>query len=93
MQSVSNGRTSSRSWNLGNQSIEPPRISCIDEPRQQETAKVSFRRLLERAATSKQADGQVIFATSEDREQLDAILQGLDCRLIPFDGPIVQRLA
>jgi hypothetical protein len=69
-----------------------PGFVVFDEPRQQETAKVSFRRLLERAATAKAADQQVIFATSEDRDQLDAFLADIDCRLIAFEGHIVRRI-
>jgi hypothetical protein len=69
-----------------------PGFVVFDEPRQQETAKVSFRRLLERAATAKAAGQQVIFATSEDREQLEAFLSGVDCRLLAFEGRIMRRL-
>ncbi len=73
-------------------STNHPGFIVFDEPRQQETAKLSFRRLLRRAATSKSAGQQVIFATSEDREQLTAFLKDVDCQLLLFDGPIVQRI-
>jgi hypothetical protein len=69
-----------------------PGFVVFDEPRQQETAKVSFKQLLERAAGAKESRQQVIFATSEDRGQLETFLSGLDCKLISFDGPIVRRL-
>ena len=65
----------------------------FDEPRQQEAAKLSFRRLLERASKAKVADQQVIFATSEDREQLTSFLAELDCKLISFDGAIIRRMS
>ena len=68
-----------------------PGFVVFDEPRQQETAKLSFRRLLERAATAKLAKQQVIFATSEDTEQLKSFLMNLDCNLLDFEGPIVRR--
>jgi hypothetical protein len=69
-----------------------PGFVIFDEPRQQETAKISFRSLLERAAGVSAAGQQVIFATSEDREQLEQFLAGVDCQLLEFDGPIVRRL-
>jgi hypothetical protein len=69
-----------------------PGFVIFDEPRQQETAKLSFRRLLERAATAKSAKQQVIFATSEDAEQLKSFLKNMDCNLLNFDGPIVRKI-
>jgi hypothetical protein len=69
-----------------------PGFVIFDEPRQQEAAKPSFERLLERAATAKAAGQQVIFATSEDREQLEVAVSRLDCNLLAFDGWIIQRL-
>ena len=70
-----------------------PGFVIFDEPRQQEAAKLSFRRLLERAATAKAAGQQVIFATSEDQEQLEEAISSLDCTLQTFDGWIVKRLS
>ncbi len=69
-----------------------PAFVVFDEPRQQETNKLSFRRLLERAATAKTAGQQVIFATSEDSEQLQTFLAGIECHLLSFEGPIVRRV-
>ena len=69
-----------------------PGFVIFDEPRQQETAKVSFAKLLERAALAKGAGQQVLFATSEDREELKRFLDDVDCQLIEFRGPIIQRL-
>lgn len=69
-----------------------PGFVVFDEPRQQETAKVSFKRLLERASTSRAAGQQVIFATSEDRDQLEVFLEGLQLHFIPFESRIVRRL-
>ena len=69
-----------------------PGFVVFDEPRQRETAKVSVQRLLKRAATAKAAGQQVIFATSEDREQLEVFLTGIDCRMLVFDDRIVRRL-
>jgi hypothetical protein len=64
----------------------------FDEPRQQATRELSFQRLLQRAATAKSSGQQVIFATSEGRERLDMFLSGVDCRLLMFEGYMLQRL-
>jgi hypothetical protein len=69
-----------------------PGLVVFDEPRQQETAKMSFRSLLVRAAATKGADQQVIFATSEDRQELNAVLSAIDCHLVAFEGHVVQRI-
>jgi hypothetical protein len=69
-----------------------PGVVVFDEPQQQKTAKISFQKLLERASGAKESGQQVIFATSEERDQLDAFLAGIDCNFLPFDGPLVRRL-
>jgi hypothetical protein len=69
-----------------------PGFVVFDEPRQQETAKLSFHHLLKRAASAKAAGQQVIFATSEDREQLERFLTDIECNLLAFEGPIVRRM-
>jgi hypothetical protein len=69
-----------------------PGFVVFDEPRQQETAKVSFKSLLERASKAKAAGQQVIFATSEDRDELERFLSTVDCQFLAFQGPIVRRL-
>lgn len=69
-----------------------PGVVIFDEPQQQKTAKISFKELLERASNAKASGQQVIFATSEDRDQLDAFLAGVDCNFLPFDGPLVRRV-
>jgi hypothetical protein len=73
-------------------STNHPGFVVFDEPRQQETAKVSFEGLLKRAAGAKAAGQQVIFATSEDREQLEALLSSVDCQLVAFQARIVRRV-
>ena len=69
-----------------------PGVVVFDEPQQQKTAKISFKKLLERASGTKASGQQVIFATSEERDQLDAFLAGIDCNFLPFDGPLVRRV-
>jgi hypothetical protein len=69
-----------------------PGFVVFDEPRQQAASKVSFQRLLERAAVSKASGQQVIFATSEDREQLEAFIGRIDCSYTAFNGHIISRV-
>jgi len=65
----------------------------FDEPKQQSAADLSFDALLKRAATSKRFGQQVICATSEKRERLDTMLEGLDCQYIKFDGKMLKPLS
>lgn len=69
-----------------------PGFVVFDEPRQQAAREISFQRLLERAASAKAAEQQVIFATSEDRGRLEGFLSRIDCTYRAFDGYIVKRL-
>lgn len=68
-------------------------LVIFDEPQQQKTAKISFRKLLERAALARTASQQVIFATSEDRSELEGFLSDIECHYIPFGTHIVKRIA
>src|SRR5262249_1858758 len=52
-----------------------PGILVFDEPRQQETQHISFKSLLQRAASAKQHNQQVIFATSDDSDELSKYLK------------------
>jgi hypothetical protein len=69
-----------------------PGLLILDEPRQQDAAEVSFRELIRRAANAESAGQQVIFATSEDVESLNRMLDGVPHRLRPFDGLVVEPL-
>ena len=64
----------------------------FDEPRQQGAEKLSFDALLHRAAETANAKQQVIFATSEDRDLLDAMLETIDCHYIRFEQKILQPM-
>lgn len=66
-------------------------LLVFDEPRQQGAEKLSFDELLHRAAQSKKAGQQVIFATSEDQETLEGIINDIDCNYRHFDGRILVR--
>ncbi|MFJ9157237.1 hypothetical protein ACIRPS_10610 [Streptomyces griseoviridis] len=58
-----------------------PQVLIFDEPRQQEAARPSFQQLLSRAAINGAAGSQIIFATSEEEEDLASMLAGLPHRI------------
>ncbi|AQU66303.1 hypothetical protein BBN63_08615 [Streptomyces niveus] len=62
------------------------RLLMLDEPRQQETDRRSlaaFVKRLERAAGS---GCQVIYATSEDRRDLEEVLYNVEVAMLPANG-------
>ncbi len=63
-----------------------PALLVFDEPRQQETAQISFERLLARSAwmTTGSAPVQIIFATSESEDSISEMLNGLPHKMINF---------
>lgn len=66
-----------------------PGMLLLDEPRQQSSSKVSFGRLLERAAALQRSDQQVIVSTSEDLETLREILARIKCNETIFPGYVI----
>ncbi|MFG2684518.1 hypothetical protein ACGFWG_00185 [Streptomyces sp. NPDC048405] len=56
-------------------------LLIFDEPRQQEAARPSFQQLLQRAAMNGAAGSQLIFATSEEEDDLASMLAGLPHRI------------
>jgi len=69
-----------------------PGFLVFDEPRQQGTEKLSFEALLQRASKSQDAGQQVIVATSEEQNVLEAALENIKCHYRRFDGKILQPL-
>lgn len=69
-----------------------PNLLLFDEPRQQSSSKISFQKLLGRAAEAKKRGQQVIFSTSEDLETLRRITADLDCHEVSFLGYILQPI-
>jgi hypothetical protein len=67
-------------------------LVIFDEPRQQSAREQSFDALLARAATSKLAAQQVIFATSEDLSHLSRALSSLDANLQVIKGWVLKRI-
>ena len=66
-----------------------PGLLVFDEPRQQETDKVSFHELIAHASRVS-SELQVIFTTSEDKPKLHQAVEGLYLHLIDFPGYLLQ---
>jgi hypothetical protein len=62
----------------------------FDEPRQHETSKISFANLIDKASDSLRYGGQVIFATSLDKNELTAACNNKDIHLVCFDDYILK---
>lgn len=69
-----------------------PGMLLLDEPRQQSSSRVSFGKLLERAAAHQRADQQVIVSTSEDITILTEILSKIDCSKKIIPGYVIKPL-
>lgn len=61
----------------------------FDEPRQHEASKLSFSSLIRKASESNSFDGQVIFATSLDKDELDKACKELDMNVNYYDDYIL----
>lgn len=64
-------------------------LVLFDEPKQQSAADFSFEQLLKRAAQCLKSGQQVIFATSEKEDRLDAMLVGVTCNYLKFHDLII----
>jgi hypothetical protein len=69
-----------------------PGFVIFDEPRQQDTADLSLKALLRRAATSVTFGQQVIVATSERPDVLNTALDGVSCHRQNIDGSLIRRI-
>ena len=69
-----------------------PRFLVMDEPRQQEAAELSVAGLFSEAARVAGMGAQILIATSERLESVEAALRDKQCQLIRFDGRLVRRL-
>jgi len=67
-------------------------LLVLDEPKQQETNRVSFRELFRRVESARNHKQQVIIATSEDESTLLPLLAGVTHQYISCVGQIVQPL-
>ena len=69
-------------------------LLILDEPRQQDAAKLSFANLLARASEAQRNGQQIVFATSEDPDTLEGMFAGLSVAptYIPFVGKILQPM-
>lgn len=67
-------------------------LLILDEPKQQSTANLSFQALLKRASDSGKYGQQVIFATSQEKAQLQNMLRGIVCEYLRFEGKMLAPL-
>lgn len=67
-------------------------LLILDEPRQQSAARVSVKQLLKRLSDSRNHNQQVIFATSEEPDSLNELLQDIPHNYINFEGKILRSL-
>ncbi|GAB3214236.1 hypothetical protein GCM10027294_52940 [Marinactinospora endophytica] len=63
------------------------RLLMLDEPRQQETDRGSLATFVERLEMAAASGCQVIYATSEDRRDLDEVLRNVRVAMLPANGP------
>ncbi|MGW8365808.1 hypothetical protein ACWGK1_35340 [Streptomyces wedmorensis] len=63
------------------------RLLMLDEPRQQETDRASLATFVGRLEMAAASGCQVIYATSEDRRDLDEVLRNVRAVMLPADGP------
>src|SRR5262249_27208940 len=69
-----------------------PGLLLFDEPRQQGTKEVSFGALLERASKAAEYNQQVVFFTSEARDNLRRNLEGLPHEYYEFSGRVITKM-
>jgi hypothetical protein len=67
-------------------------LLLLDEPRQQQTDKVSFAEFAKRASSARDHQEQVIILTSEDEDTLASMLRGIEYQYLVFDQPLIQPL-
>lgn len=71
---------------VGPRSGNHPGFLIFDEPRQQETAKLSFAALLRGAADLAESGAQILFATSEDLASLNEMMAGKSYNLMNIES-------
>jgi hypothetical protein len=67
-------------------------LLILDEPRQQQTDRVSFAEFARRAAQADPAQQQIIIATSEEESLLKEMLETAPHQYLPFTGKLLTRL-
>ncbi|MEU3051780.1 hypothetical protein [Streptomyces griseus] len=63
------------------------RLLMLDEPRQQETDRRSLAAFVQRLEMAAASGCQVLYATSEDRRDLDEVLNNVQVWMLPANGP------
>lgn len=69
-----------------------PQILVMDEPRQQEAAELSVAGLFSEAERVAGKGAQILIATSERLESVEAALHNKQCQLIKFAGRLIRRM-
>jgi hypothetical protein len=70
-----------------------PGLVVFDEPRQQEAAPASVAGLIAEAGRIAASGKQILIATSEDLDSVRKFVDGVDHKLVVFDGRIIDRIA
>ncbi|PSC02840.1 hypothetical protein SLNSH_21825 [Alsobacter soli] len=70
-----------------------PGVLVLDEPRQQSSSRVSFGKLLERAAAHQTTNQQVIVSTSEDLDTLTEIVSQIEASTTILPGYALKPIA
>lgn len=66
-------------------------LLIMDEPRQQETKDISFKRFIKKASEAGSFDKQIIFGTSEKFEDLIKMIEDVEVNMIHFEQNIIKR--
>ncbi len=77
----------SRDWNTNHLGL-----LVLDEPRQQQTDKVSFKEFAKRASEASSFGAQVLLFTSEDHETLSAMLANVNHYYVNFEDKMIQPI-
>ncbi|MGX9240709.1 hypothetical protein ACWXVW_05260 [Pantoea dispersa] len=67
-------------------------LLIMDEPRQQETKDVSFKKFIKKASETECFNKQIIFGTSEKFEDLTKMIDGVKVNMIHFDHSIIRKI-
>ncbi|MGK3961589.1 hypothetical protein WMF38_51840 [Sorangium sp. So ce118] len=69
------------------------KLLVLDEPRQQDTARLSFGAFLRRASHAAEYGEQIIFATSEELDTLSPLLEGIPHTMHLIKGKVLKALS
>lgn len=67
-------------------------LLIMDEPRQQETKDISFKKFIKKASEAESFNKQIIFGTSEKFEDLIKMIEGIKVNMIHFEHNIIKKI-